>query len=69
MGGPFSITNPMCIKAEGIDGSDKMIEKAKSIDPTHRYSCADLMTWNPMKKGSVHSEAYYLEIQRTHPKN
>ena len=56
--------NPICINAEGIDGSDKMIEKAKSIDPTHRYSCADLMTWNPMEKVDlVHSMEvfYYLE--------
>ena len=56
--------NPMCIKAEGIDGSDKMIKKAKSIDPKHRYSCADLMTWNPKEKVDlVHSMEvfYYLD--------
>ena len=56
--------NSMCIKAEVIDGSDKMIEKAKSIDPTHRYNCADLMTWNPNEKVDlVHSIEvfYYLD--------
>jgi trans-aconitate methyltransferase len=41
-----------------------MIKKAKSIDPTFNYSCADLMTWNPNEKVDlVHSMEvfYYLD--------
>tara|TARA_Y100000741_G_scaffold320143_1_gene268532 strand:+ start:1148 stop:1762 length:615 start_codon:yes stop_codon:yes gene_type:complete len=50
-----------CIKAIGIDGSQKMIEKAKSIDKKNKYYCKDLLDWKPKNKiDLVHSmEVFY----------
>ena len=56
--------NPNCIKAIGVDGSINMIKKAKKINPTIAYYCADLMSWLPKEKVDiVHSMEvfYYLE--------
>ena len=56
--------NPLCTAVEGVDGSKKMIEKAKSIDPSVSYSHADVMQWTPKNKVDlVHSMEvfYYLE--------
>ncbi|MDC0872113.1 class I SAM-dependent methyltransferase [Flavobacteriaceae bacterium] len=53
-----------CLHAEGVDGSENMIQKAKKIDPSLSYSCADLMVWNPKTKVDiVHSMEvlYYLD--------
>ena len=53
-----------CTQAVGIDGSEKMILKARKIDPKLNYYCADLMSWAPKKKVDlVHSMEvfYYLE--------
>ena len=56
--------NKKCEKAVGVDGSKKMIAKAKKILPRHEYHCADLMTWRPYEKVDiVHSMEviYYVE--------
>jgi trans-aconitate methyltransferase len=56
--------NQLCNYAVGVDGSDKMIEKAKTLDPSGSYVCADLMSWCPEKPVDiVHSMEvfYYLE--------
>ena len=56
--------NDKCEKAIGVDGSKKMISKAKKILPGYEYHCADLMTWKPDKKVNiVHSMEvlYYVE--------
>ena len=53
-----------CIKAIGIDGSKKMIEKAKSIDKNNEYYCKNLLNWKPRTKiDLVHSMEviYYFE--------
>jgi trans-aconitate methyltransferase len=56
--------NQLCNDAVGVDGSDKMIEKARTLDPSGSYVCADLMSWCPEKPVDiVHSMEvfYYLE--------
>ena len=56
--------NKKCEKAIGVDGSKKMIAKAKNILPGYEYHCADLMTWRPYEKVNiVHSMEviYYVE--------
>ncbi len=53
-----------CIKAIGIDGSKKMIEKAKLIDKNNEYYCKNLLNWKPRTKiDLVHSMEviYYFE--------
>jgi trans-aconitate methyltransferase len=53
-----------CLLSEGVDGSARMIEKAKEIDPLNRYYRDDLTTWSPSKTYDViHSMEvfYYLE--------
>ena len=42
--------NRNCLKAIGIDGSKKMIEKAKSLDAINNYYCNELSTWKPSRK-------------------
>jgi trans-aconitate methyltransferase len=52
-----------CAAATGVDGAQKMIEKALSIDPTGTYHHADLSKWVPNEKVDVvHSMevVYYL---------
>jgi trans-aconitate methyltransferase len=45
-----------CISSNGVDGSLKMINKAKGLDSTNKYDCADLIEWKPnSKKDVVHS--------------
>ena len=56
--------NAACNLAMGVDGSKKMIAKAKKIDPKGMYICADLMSWIPNEKVDiVHSMEvfYYVE--------
>ncbi len=56
--------NPLCVDALGVDGSAKMIQKAKKLDASGSYVCADLMSWCPEKLVDiVHSMEvfYYLE--------
>ena len=54
-------SNPKCINASGVDGSRKMIEKAKSNDPNGEYFCKNLLSWVPKNKADiVHSmEVFY----------
>jgi trans-aconitate methyltransferase len=53
--------NPLCKFAIGVDGSDKMIQKAITLDPSGSYACANLMSWSPVKPVDiVHSmEVFY----------
>lgn len=56
--------NSLCKSVIGVDGSNKMIQKANTIDPNGSYICADLMSWLPKKKVDiVHSMEvfYYVE--------
>ena len=39
-----------CIKSIGIDGSKRMIEKAKKLDKKNEYVCSDLLNWKPGEK-------------------
>ena len=39
-----------CVKSIGIDGSKRMIEKAKKIDKKNEYICSDLIKWQPNQK-------------------
>ena len=39
-----------CIKSIGIDGSKRMIEKAKKLDKKNEYVCSDLLNWKPVRK-------------------
>ena len=52
---------PHCSKAIGIDGSLKMIKKAKKLDKFNDYICEDLNNWMPKNKVDlVHSmEVFY----------
>jgi len=53
-----------CKEAIGVDGSKKMIEKAKSIDKKNKYYCENLLNWKPKTKVNlVHSMEvfYYFE--------
>ena len=45
-----------CFSAVGVDGSLKMIDKAKSLDNVSKYECAEISVWKPnQKKDIVHS--------------
>ena len=50
-----------CFSAIGVDGSIKMINKAKRIDKISKYECAEISVWKPnQKKDVVHSmEVFY----------
>jgi len=53
-----------CLLSEGIDGSVKMLEKARETDRLNTYYREDLTKWSPNKKYDViHSMEvfYYLE--------
>jgi len=53
-----------CLLSEGVDGSVKMIEKARETDRLNTYYREDLAKWSPNKKYDViHSMEvfYYLE--------
>jgi len=53
--------HPLCKKAQGVDGSESMINKAKSLDSENAYHCTDLMNWVPTEKVDIiHSmEVFY----------
>lgn len=56
--------HPQCTNAMGVDGSQSMIDKAKTIDDKNKYKCADLTHWVPKQKVDiVHSMEvfYYVE--------
>ena len=50
-----------CIKAVGIDGSRRMIKKAKELDGKNEYVCSDLLNWKPGEKVNlvVSMEVFY----------
>ncbi len=53
-----------CIEAIGVDGSKRMIQKARLKDPKNNYYCDELMSWKPEKKVDiVHSMEviYYFQ--------
>ncbi|MDA9596869.1 class I SAM-dependent methyltransferase [Flavobacteriaceae bacterium] len=56
--------HPQCQYTAGVDGSEHMIAKAKSIDETGNYYCQDIRQWTPyMTFDVVHSMEvlYYVE--------
>ena len=42
-----------CKSIVGVDGSIKMIEKARSLDKNNQYFCSELSNWNPKSKVDV----------------
>ena len=45
-----------CERSSGVDGSLKMINKARRLDNINEYICAELSTWKPKnKKDIVHT--------------
>ena len=45
-----------CFSANGVDGSLKMIQKARNLDSLNKYDCENLLSWKPnSKKDVVHS--------------
>ncbi len=53
-----------CMSAMGIDGANKMIEKARQIDAENESVCSDILTWTPKTPADiVHSMEvlYYVE--------
>ena len=50
-----------CIKSIGVDGSRRMIEKAKKLDRKNEYVCSDLLNWKPGEKVNlvISMEVFY----------
>ena len=50
-----------CIKSIGIDGSERMIKKAKKLDRKNEYVCSDLLNWKPSEKVNlvISMEVFY----------
>ncbi len=50
-----------CIKSIGIDGSKRMIKKAKKLDKKNEYVCSDLLNWKPNEKVNlvISMEVFY----------
>ena len=50
-----------CIKSIGIDGSKRMIKKAKKLDEKNEYVCSDLLNWKPNEKVNlvISMEVFY----------
>jgi len=58
------VNHPECKYAAGVDGSEHMIAKAKSIDEKGNYFCEDISQWMPkLTFDIVHSMEvfYYVE--------
>jgi trans-aconitate methyltransferase len=58
------VNHPECKYAAGVDGSEHMIARAKSIDEKGNYFCEDIRHWMPkMTFDIVHSMEvfYYVE--------
>ena len=49
------------IKSIGIDGSKRMIKKAKELDRKNEYVCSDLLNWKPSEKVNlvISMEVFY----------
>ncbi len=53
-----------CQSAIGVDGSQKMIDKARTLDSNNSYITADLTTWSPSKAVDlVHSMEVFYYVQ------
>ena len=53
-----------CERSLGIDGAEKMILKAQSLDSENQYVCADILQWSPPQQFNIiHSMEvlYYLK--------
>ena len=50
-----------CFKSIGVDGSNRMIKKAKKLDKKNEYVCSDLLNWKPSEKVSlvISMEVFY----------
>ena len=50
-----------CIKSIGVDGSRRMIKKAKKLDGKNEYVCSDLLNWKPNEKVNlvISMEVFY----------
>ena len=50
-----------CIKSIGVDGSKRMIKKAKKLDRKNEYVCSDLLNWKPNEKVNlvISMEVFY----------
>ena len=50
-----------CIKSIGVDGSKRMIKKAKKLDRKNEYVCSDLLNWKPSEKVNlvISMEVFY----------
>ena len=56
--------NPACQSAIGVDGSQKMIAKAQTMDPQNSYVATDLLQWSPKETVSlVHSMEVFYYLQ------
>ena len=61
-----------CFSSCGVDGSIKMINKARGVDTINRYFCGNLISWKPnSKKDIVHSMEvlYYFKNPKDVLKN
>ena len=61
-----------CFSSCGVDGSIKMINKARGVDKINRYFCDNLISWKPnSKKDVVHSMEvlYYFKNPKDVLKN
>ena len=61
-----------CFSSCGVDGSIKMINKARGVDTVNRYFCDNLISWKPnSKKDVVHSMEvlYYFKNPKDVLKN
>ena len=48
----------------GVDGAEKMIQKAQEVDSLNQYFCADILQWSPPQKFNIIQSMevmYYLE--------
>ena len=53
-----------CFQSAGVDGAEKMIERAKTADSRGLYVCEDILEWEPSKRFDVifsMEVLYYLE--------
>ena len=59
--------DPRCSKSIGIDGSKRMIKKAKKLDGKNEYICSDLLNWKPDEKVElvISMEVFYFEVLKT----
>ena len=64
----YLFENTNCVNGIGVDGSKKMIKKARLLDNLGTYFNADLLSWNPEDKVNVvfsMEVLYYFENPQT----